>query len=126
MESRNHVVWIINATLLVALLVSVGAALFAKPETAGERIVAINVKCFEDGPEDSTHKKGVPLILQLSSLDVPDGFNPPDLKVRADAITGKPAKVHVVSPQTGRFTSRCDIDCGGGREQLEGTIVAEQ
>jgi outer membrane protein, multidrug efflux system len=98
MESRNYVVWIISATLLVALLVSVGAALFAKPETAGERIVAIKVKCLEDGPEDSTHRKGVPLILQLSSLDVPDGFNLPDLNVRAGPICGKPAKVHVVSP----------------------------
>jgi len=126
MESRNYVVWIINATLLVALLVSVAAALFAKPETAGERIVAIKVKCSEDGPEDSSNKKGVPLILQLSSLDVPHGLNLPDRDVRTDALPGKPSKVHVASQQTGRFKSHCDISCGAGQEELEGAIVAKE
>ncbi len=126
MGSRNYVVWIINATLLVALLMSVGAALFAKPEIAGERIVSIKVRCLEDSPEDLTRKKGVPLILQLSSLNGPHGFNLPDVNVRADAIPGKPAKVYVVSQQTGRFKPHCDVFCGAGHEELEGTIVAKQ
>jgi cytochrome c oxidase subunit 2 len=104
----------------------VSAALFAKPRNAGERIVAIKIKCLEDGPEDLTNKKGVPLILQLSSLDVPHGFNVPDRDVRADAIPGKSAKVHVVSQQTRRFKSHCDTFCGTGHEELEGAMVAEE
>jgi cytochrome c oxidase subunit II len=123
MRSRNYVVWIINATLLVALLVSVSAAVFATHEPAGERIVAIKVKCFESGPEEVTHEKGVPVVLQLSSLDVPHGFNLPDLDVRADVIPGKPAELRIVPQQAGRFVFHCDIFCGTGHEELEGAIV---
>jgi len=126
MKNRNYAVWLINATLGVALLVSMSAALLAKPKDAGERIVAIKVKRFEYSPKEVTLKKGVPVTLQLSSLDVPHGFNLPDLNVRADVIPGKPAKVRIVPQQTGRFVFHCDIFCGTGHEELEGAIIVKE
>ena len=126
MKRRNLGVWLISATLVVVLLVSVSAALLAQPKDAGERIVAIKVKRFEYSPKEVTLKKGVPVVLQLSSLDVPHGFNLPDLNVRADVIPGKPAKVRIVPQQTGRFVFHCDIFCGTGHEELEGAIIVKE
>ncbi|HEV8260014.1 MAG TPA: cupredoxin domain-containing protein [Burkholderiales bacterium] len=126
MKSRNFVVWTINATLVVALMVSVSVIVLARSENADERIVAIKVKRFEYSPKEVTLKKGVPVVLQLSSLDVPHGFNLPDLNVRADVIPGKPAKLRIVPQQTGRFVFHCDIFCGTGHEELEGAIVVEE
>ena len=126
MKNRNFGVWAINATLVVALLVSVSAVVFAKSKDSGERIVAIKVKRFEYSPKEVTLKKGVPVILKLTSLDVPHGFNLPDLNVRADVIPGKPAKVRIVPQQTGRFAFHCDIFCGTGHEELEGAIVVTE
>jgi len=126
MKNRNFGVWIINATLVVALMVGVSVIVLAKPKNADERIVAIKVKRFEYSPKEVTLKKGVPVVLQLSSLDVPHGFNLPDLNVRADVIPGKPAKLRIVPQQTGRFVFHCDIFCGTGHEELEGAIVVEE
>jgi cytochrome c oxidase subunit II len=123
MRSRNYVVWIINATLLVALLVSVSAAVFATHEPAGERIVAIKVKCFESGPKEVTHEKGVPVVLQLSSLDVALGFKLPEHNVHADVLPEKPAQVRVLPQQTGRFVFHCDIFCAMGHGKSEGVIA---
>jgi len=126
MKNRNFGVWIINATLVVALMVGVSVIVLARSENADERIVAIKVKRFEYSPKEVTLKKGVPVVLQLSSLDVPHGFNLPDLNVRADVIPGKPAKLRIVPQQTGRFVFHCDIFCGTGHEELEGAIVVEE
>src|SRR6266404_4573483 len=126
MKNRNFVVWTINATLVVALMVGVSVIVLARSENADERIVAIKVKRFEYSPKEVTLKKGVPVVLQLSSLDVPHGFNLPDLNVRADVIPGKPAKLRIVPQQTGRFVFHCDIFCGTGHEELEGAIVLEE
>lgn len=126
MKGRNFVVWIINSTLVVALMVSVSAIVLAKPKNAGERIIAIKVKRFEYSPREVTLKKGVPVVLQLSSLDVPHGFNLPDLNVRTDVIPGMPATVRIVPQKTGRFVFHCDIFCGTGHEELEGAIFVEE
>ena len=126
MKRRNLGVWLVCTTLVVVLLVSVSAALLAQPKDAGERIVAIKVKRFEYSPKEVTLKRGVPVVLQLSSLDVPHGFNLPDLNVRADVIPGKPAKVRIVPQQTGRFVFHCDIFCGTGHEELEGAIIVKE
>ena len=126
MKIRNFVVCTINATLVVALMVSVSVIVLARSENADDRIVAIKVKRFEYSPKEVTLKKGVPVVLQLSSLDVPHGFNLPDLNVRADVIPGKPVKLRIVPQQTGRFVFHCDIFCGSGHEELEGAIVVEE
>ena len=126
MKNRNFVVWIINTTLVIALMVSVSVIVLARSKNADERIVAIKVKRFEFSPKEVTLKKGVPVVLQLSSLDVPHGFNLPDLNVRADVIPGKPAKLRIVPQKTGRFVFHCDIFCGTGHEDLEGAIVVEE
>jgi cytochrome c oxidase subunit 2 len=71
-------------------------------------------------------KKGVPVVLELTSLDVAHGFNLPDRGVRADVLPGLTTSVRIVPQQAGRFVFHCDIFCGTGHEELEGTIVVTE
>lgn len=80
-------------------------------------------QCRLDSIREVHLKKGVPVVFEITSLDVPHGFNLPDFGVRADVIPGKPTRVRLLPDKTGVFTSRCDVLCGGGHEELDGTIV---
>ena len=110
----------------VVLLIGTASLVLAKAKDQGERVVPIKVKRFEYMPKEVTLKKGVPVVLELKSLDVPHGFNLPDLGVRADVLPGQTARVRIVPKQTGRFVFRCDIFCGTGHEELEGAIVVKE
>ena len=116
----------IASALAVVLLVGAASLVFAKPKDHGGRVVPIKVKRFEYTPKEVKLKKGVPVVLELTSLDVPHGFNLPDLGVRADVLPGQTARVRIVPKQTGRFVFHCDIFCGTGHEDLEGAIVVKE
>jgi cytochrome c oxidase subunit 2 len=116
----------IASALGIVLLVGAASLVLAKPKDQGERVVPIKVKRFEYMPKEVTLKKGVPVVLELKSLDVPHGFNLPDLGVRADVLPGQTARVRIVPKQAGRFVFHCDIFCGTGHEDLVGTIVVKE
>jgi cytochrome c oxidase subunit 2 len=116
----------IASALGIVLLIGAASLVLAKSKDQGERVVPIKVKRFEYVPKEVTLKKGVPVILELKSLDVPHGFNLPDLGVRADVLPGQTARVHIVPKQIGRFVFHCDIFCGTGHEDLEGAIVVKE
>jgi len=114
------------SAVTVVLLIGTASLVLAKAKDQGERVVPIKVKRFEYMPKEVTLEKGVPVVLELKSLDVPHGFNLPDLGVRADVLPGQTARVRIVPKQTGRFVFRCDIFCGTGHEELEGAIVVKE
>ena len=93
MSTRNLVIRSIASALAVVLLVGAGSLVFAKAKDKAERVISIKVKRFEYSPKEITLKKGVPVVLELKSLDVPHGFNLPDLGVRADVLPGLTARV---------------------------------
>jgi len=119
---------ITGIALALAIVLFIGAAslVLAKSKDQGERVVPIKVKRFQYMPNEVTLKKGVPVVLELKSLDVAHGFNLPDLGVRADVLPGQTARVRIVPKQTGRFLFHCDIFCGTGHEDLEGAIVVKE
>ena len=126
MKQRKLVVLGIASSFALISLVGAGSLVLAKPKDHGERVVRIKVKRFEYLPKEITLKKGVPVVLELESLDVPHGFNLPDLGVRADVLPGRTARVRIVPEQAGRFAFHCDIFCGTGHEELEGAIVVKE
>ena len=125
MVKRNVGVRAIVPALSVILLIGAASLGLAKSKDQSERVVSIKVKRFEYMPREVTLKKGVPVVLELKSLDVPHGFNLPDLGVRADVLPGQTPRVRIVPKQTGRFVFHCDIFCGTGHEELEGAIVVK-
>lgn len=116
--------------LLGAAAVSVGAAssyairaLAQQAAHADETIVKMTVKRFEYSPRELKLRRGVPAVLEITSLDVPHGFNLPDFNVRADVLPGRVTKVRFVPDRAGTFTFRCDVFCGTGHEELDGELT---
>jgi cytochrome c oxidase subunit 2 len=88
-----------------------------------EQVIKIVARRFTYTPNKIMLKKGVPVVLELTTADVLMGFNAPDFDVRADVIPGKVARVRLNPDKVGTFTFLCDIFCGSGHETMSGTIV---
>jgi cytochrome c oxidase subunit II len=104
--------------LLGAAMIGLRAA--AQPE---EQVIKMLARRFTYTPNKLSLKRGVPVILELTSADVLMGFNAPDFDVRADIIPGQTARVRLVPDKVGTFTFLCDIFCGSGHETMSGTIT---
>lgn len=121
-----------RALLVLLLPVVVAAALYVimavtrDVHGAAERVVPLTVKRFEYSPRQVSLQKGLPVVFEITSLDVPHGFNLPDFGVRADVIPGRVTRVRFVPDRVGTFTFRCDIFCGAGHEDLEGELIVTQ
>src|SRR4051812_23910504 len=104
-------------------LVSITTYVAAQPAQPKEKVIRIDAKRFDYSPSDLTLKKGEPVILELTSLDVLMGFNLPDFNLRADIIPGKVTRVRFVPDKTGGFTFLCDIFCGSKHEEMNGRLT---
>ena len=95
--------------------------LMAAPE---ERRIKLTVKRFEYSEKILLVKKNVPVVVEITSLDVPHGFSVPDFHARAEVVMpGKPTFVRFVPDKEGEFQYLCDIFCGTKHEELEGLLV---
>lgn len=101
-------------------LVSLAPYLAAQTE---ERIVKVTAQRFSYTPAEISLRKGVPTVLELSSLDIVMGFSAPDFGVRADILPGRISRVRLKPEKTGRFVFHCDIFCGNGHEDMAGVIL---
>ena len=108
----------LGGLLLGAATIGLRAA--AQPE---EQVIKILARRFTYTPNKLSLKRGVPVVLELTSADVLMGFNAPDFDVRADIIPGQTARVRLVPDKVGTFTFLCDIFCGSGHETMSGTIT---
>jgi len=106
-----------------ALLALLGfAGVYANP-AAEEAVIRINARKFEYDRLEITLKKGVAVVIELTSLDRVHGFNLPDFKMRADAIPGMVTRVRLVPDEAGTFEFFCDVFCGDGHEEMSGKII---
>lgn len=91
--------------------------------SSAEQVIRITAKNFEFTPGTITVKKGVPVVLELSSQDRRHGFSLRAFGVRTDVKPGSVSRVSFTPDRTGRFTFTCDVFCGDGHEQMTGTLV---
>jgi cytochrome c oxidase subunit 2 len=111
----------------VALFLTGAAAIGAAAGGQGApQVIKVSAKRFEYTPGVIRVKRGVPVILELTSEDVVMGFNAPDFGTRADILPGKTARVRIEPTRAGTYTFVCDIFCGTGHEDMSGTIVVEE
>ena len=103
------------------ILLVIGAfgavTLAAEPE-----VIKITAKKFEYNPKEITLKKGVPVILEFTSLDRLHGFKCSALGIRTDIKPGQAAKVPVTPQKVGDFEFHCDNFCGSGHGSMKGII----
>ena len=95
----------------------------AKVPARGEQVIHLTAKKFEYTPNEITLKKGVPVVLEITSLDRDHGFKVPELGIRADVKSGQTTRVRIVPDRIGRFEFRCDVFCGSGHADMSGTIT---
>lgn len=92
----------------------------ATPDPVKIQVVA---KRFEYIPADITLKKGVPVVIELTSLDVAHGVKFKELGVEADDIkkNGK-AELAFTPNQVGDFVGHCSRFCGAGHGTMTLTL----
>ena len=110
---------------LVALLM--GSALGGGARLAAEQPAEIHIsaKKFEYHPNKVTAKLGQPVVLVLTSEDRIHGFKMPDFGLRTDIVPGQETRVTLTPNKAGSFTFFCDVFCGDGHEDMDGTLVIE-
>ncbi len=115
-------------TFIVVFMLSVFVTpLISADQAQNEQVVKITAKKFEYTPNEIRIKKGVPVILEFTSLDRVHGFTIPDLGgIRATIEPGKVTRVRIVAPRAGTYEFHCDIFCGDGHEGMTGKIIVEE
>ena len=105
------------------VVLSVGVLGLRATAQPAEQVVRIVARRFEFVPSEVHLKKGVAAVLELTSADVPMGFSAPDFKARADVLPGTISRVRITPDKSGSFGFVCDVFCGSGHEDMQGTII---
>jgi len=119
MKSRLLVYGVMTAFILI----SIGGYLIA---AENEQVIQITAKRFEYSPKEITLKKGVPVVLEFTSLDRLHGFNCAGLKLRLDIRPGKANTLRFTPDKVGMFPFHCDNFCGSGHEGMKGMIIVTE
>ncbi len=107
--------------LVIGLMLLIGGAFGVAAATAAdEQVIKITAKRFEYNPKEITLKKGVPVVLEFTSLDRLHGFKSADVGIRADIKPGQVTRVPVTPQKVGDFEFHCDNFCGSGHGNMTG------
>lgn len=119
---------LLTAIALMAALLAVAAFggarhnVIAGDSAAAKHVVKLTAKRFAFEPSSITVKKGEPVVIEITSSDVPHGFALPDFNVQTEVSPGKTSPVSFTPDKAGDFTFACNIFCGSGHEEMSGTI----
>jgi cytochrome c oxidase subunit II len=111
--------------LLYFLLIFSNGCQSRRPESAQPVTIKIVMKRYSIEPNSIRLKQGQTTTLEVSTADVQHGFSIEALKVDEPIQPGKPATIHVTPQQKGRFNVECDIVCGPGHDNMQGTVIVE-
>lgn len=112
-----------RALLTGALAAVAAAATVGVGRAAAPKVVKVVARRFTYTPNRIALAKGVPVVFELTTLDVVMGFSLPDFGVRADILPGRTTRLPFTPDKAGTFTFLCDIFCGSGHETMNGTLV---
>jgi cytochrome c oxidase subunit 2 len=110
----------LGASTGILVCAALGAGFAARGE---DKVIRVTARKFVFTPNEIALKKGEPVVIELSTLDVFMGFNVPELKVRSDIVPGKVMRLALTPDRAGTFTFLCDVFCGDGHETMSGKIV---
>ena len=110
----------LGASAGIFVCAALGAGFAARGE---DKVIRVTARKFVFTPNEIALKKGEPVVIELSTLDVFMGFNVPELKVRSDIVPGKVMRLALTPDRAGTFTFLCDVFCGDGHETMSGKIV---
>jgi cytochrome c oxidase subunit 2 len=105
-----------------ALCFAAGFAVAAASQPK-ERVIKVVSRRFTFSPDNIVIHKDEAVRLEITTEDVLMGFNAPDFATRADIAPGQVTVVHLKPAKAGTFTFLCDIFCGSGHENMNGTLT---
>ena len=79
-----------------------------------KQVIKVSAKQFEYSPSEITVKKGVPVVLELTSLDRLHGFDCPGLGIRGDINPGKVTTIEFTPKQQELFPFTATTFAGAG------------
>ena len=121
MKAQKYLFALVVFFVMPVLIFTVTTSFADQPE----QVIKISAKKFEYSPSEIKVKKGVPVVLELTSLDRLHGFNCPELGIRSDINPGQIARVRFTPQKKGTFVFFCDVFCGEGHEDMSGKIIVE-
>jgi len=99
------------------------AAASAGDATVSPRKIEVVAKRFEYIPAEITLKKGEPVVIELTSLDVAHGVKFKELNIEADDIKKNgTAELAFTPTQVGDFVGHCSRFCGAGHGTMTLTL----
>lgn len=107
---------------LAVLLVILSATVRPFHAEATPQRIAIVAKRFTFTPGEITLKKGVPVVLALTSADVAHGLKFKELNVVVNAKKGQTNEVTFTPERTGTFIGQCSVFCGSGHGSMKLTL----
>jgi cytochrome c oxidase subunit 2 len=116
----------VSAAIAAAAALGYGVAASAQTAPAEKhevQLIKVTARRWAFSPNNLVLKKGQPVDIELHTEDVLMGFNVPGFNTRADILPGQVIHVRLVPDKTGTFTFLCDIFCGSGHEDMNGTIT---
>ena len=90
---------------------------------AQEKVIQVTAERFKFTPGVIELKVGVPVVLELTSLDRKHGFQVPDLKIDETVEPGRVTHVRIVPDKAGTYDCHCTVFCGSGHEEMAGQII---
>ena len=121
LTKKNSIILISMITLL--MFVFSAGTIYAADQK--EIVIKVTAKKFEYSPSSIKIKRGIPVILEFTSLDRVHGFHCPKLGVRTDIEPGKVSRVRILAQKAGVYEFYCDVFCGSGHEDMTGKIIVE-
>ncbi|HSP97652.1 MAG TPA: cupredoxin domain-containing protein [Candidatus Dormibacteraeota bacterium] len=109
---------------LLALVLGGAVAGARPPET--ERVIEVTARKFAYTPSEIAVQRGVPVVLELTSLDREHGFKLPAFGVDTRIEPGRITRVRIVPTQAGHFAFACDVFCGSGHDDMAGELVVTE
>ena len=111
---------LLQAGAMTTLATAFGVAVVAAQPKP--RVIAVVARKFSYEPAEITLKLNEPVLFELTTADVVMGFSVPDFGVRATIVPGQKTSLAMTPNKTGEFTFLCDVFCGSGHENMEGTL----
>ena len=88
--------------------------------------IEITAKRFSFDPASITLKKGVPVVLVLTSKDVTHGLQIKELGVDARIPKGQTVEVPLTPQSAGTFQGKCSVFCGFGHGRMKMTVTVTE
>jgi cytochrome c oxidase subunit 2 len=119
MHRKLTVLAILAAALSVVGLTSQHGV---RAQTTPGKTVEINAKRFSFEPATVTLKQGMPITLELHSLDTAHGLRVNELGINLKAAKGASAQQTISPDKAGDFVGHCSTFCGSGHGAMSVTF----